>query len=181
LELDVQVEAFLPSVADVQAQKAETEIQYRALERQLGADNPQTQAARSVRDAARAEVNRITNGGESLMPVSLADMPALGRQYALLRQELLIQAEIVEFIRPLYEQARMEERRAMDAVQVLDPAVPPERKAAPRRSILCLSAVVGAFLLVATYVLAQAWLRRNAGYLAARLDAATGASDRAAA
>jgi capsule polysaccharide export protein KpsE/RkpR len=173
IELESQVQAMLSSVAEVQARVAEAEIQYRALAQQLGDDNPQVRAAREVRNAARAEVRRLTGGSEELMPVAIAEMPALSRSYAMLRQELLIQAEILEFIRPLYEQARMEERRAMDAVQVLDPAVPPFRKAAPRRSLLCISAVVGAFLIASMFVIAQAWLRNNAGHIATRINSAT--------
>ncbi|MEL6772718.1 MAG: hypothetical protein AAFP18_16780 [Bacteroidota bacterium] len=172
LELETQVEAFLGSVAVVQARVAEAEIQYRALARQLGESNPQVETARSVRNAARAEVDRLLGGGESVMPVALADMPALSRTYALLRQELLIQSEILTVIRPLFEQAQLEEQRAMDAVQVLDPAVAPVKKAAPRRSLLCILAVTSAFLLACAYVLGSHWLRRNGPEVRRRLQEA---------
>lgn len=171
VELESQVQAFLSSVAEVQARVAEAEIQYQALARQFGESNPQVEAARDVRDAARAEVRRLTGGSESLMPVALADMPALGRTYALLQQELLVQGEILKLVRPLYEQARMEEQRAMDAVQVLDPAIPPAEKATPRRALLCILAVASAFLLASAYVVAAYWLRRHGPHLAARFQA----------
>lgn len=167
--LEAQSEAFLTSLGPIQQRVAELEIQYEALRSQYGAENPQTVAAREARNAARQRMNEILSGSEALMPVDLDELPRLGRQYADLQQELLIQGEIIQLIRPLYEKAALDEQRDQSAVQVLDPAVAPVRKAKPTRSILCIVATLSGFALACAYVLALAWARFHGPQIATRL------------
>ena len=109
---------------------------------------------------------------EELMPVAKTELPRVAHEYFHLEKDRRILTRIIEFMRPLYEQARMDEQRSIQAVQVVDPAVPPVRKAFPRRSIICIVATLSAFMLAIAFVLAQAWWRRNHAYLAHRLDKA---------
>jgi len=66
----------------------------------------------------------------------LKDMPYLGLQYARLLREVLIQEKIMEFLLPQYEQAKIQETKDTPTLQVLDPAVKPERKHRPKRAII---------------------------------------------
>lgn len=68
-----------------------------------------------------------------------------------------MQTRILEVLAPLYEQARFEEERRVEAVQVVDPAVPPVRKAKPRRSLIVLGITLAAFALSVLFVLAHGW------------------------
>jgi len=54
-------------------------------------------------------------------------------------------------------------------VQVVDEAVPPVIKYGPRRSIICIAAVLSAFILAVLFVLVYTWWRRNYAYYAHRL------------
>ena len=75
-------------------------------------------------------------------------------------QELTLQRAVIETLQPLYEQAALQERREADAVQVLDAATPPTRKAEPRRSLIVIAATLSACLVLVTLVLALALVRR---------------------
>jgi uncharacterized protein involved in exopolysaccharide biosynthesis len=86
---------------------------------------------------------------------------------------MLIQAKIIEFVRPMYEQALFDERRDMSAVQVIDEAVPPSRKVKPKRSLIVAGATLSAFVLLCAFVIAVAALRRGAPAISARLRAAS--------
>lgn len=172
VELESQAQAFMESTASMKAEAAQLEIQYQTLARQYGADNPQVRAARDARDAARREMSRIIGGSDVLLPVSMQELPALTRQYAELMQEQLIQAQILETIYPIYEQALFQERNEAVAAQIIDEAVPPIQPARPARRVIVIAATLTAFLLACMFVLGHAWLRRNAGHLARRLEQA---------
>ncbi|MDX1419146.1 MAG: Wzz/FepE/Etk N-terminal domain-containing protein [Rubricoccaceae bacterium] len=171
VELPTMTQAFLETAAAQRAQLAELEIQYEALRAQYGEDNPQVQAARDAVTAGRRAERNLLGGGEAMMPVPLRDLPALASEYARLYQALLIQAEILETTRPLLEQARFEEQRERTAVQVVDQAVPPSRKAKPKRSVLVIVTTLSGFLLVVLFVLARDWLWRNRRRIARELEA----------
>lgn len=155
VQLDAQATALMTALATAQAHVAEAEAEYQALAVLYGEENDQVTAARAALDAARQQVGRLSSGGESFMPVPLQRLPEVNRQYATLMVELKTQEEILRVVRPLYEQAVLQERQELDAVQVLDPAVPPQRKAEPARMVLVLVAALSALLLL--MVLALVW------------------------
>ena len=108
-----------------------------------------------------------------MMPVPIRQLPAVGRRYAQLTVELTTQKAILEVVRPLYEQSVLTERQEVSAVQVLDPAIPPTRKAEPRRSLLVLAATTSAGLLIILIVIVVAWLRERGPVVAEQLRAAS--------
>ena len=75
-----------------------------------------------------------------------------------------VQEAVYEFLMEQYEQYRIQESRDTPTVQVLDRAVPAERKAKPIRWLICVCATVGAFalsLVLAALLEAGARLRRE--------------------
>lgn len=160
LELPMQAEGFIQTLASQRASALEAEIQYEALRNQLGPDNPQVQAARELVRAAERAQAQLLSGSDALMPVALDALPEVASEYARHYQEILTQTAILEVVQPLYEQARFEEERDRVAVQVLDPAVPAVRKAKPKRAILVIVITLSAFMLAMALVLARVWWRR---------------------
>ena len=173
VEPEMQSGAFMSALANAQAAVSLAEIQYQSLLSEFGDDNPQTQAAAAGLATARGQAASLERGDESVMPVPFRQFPAVGRRYARLQQQILVQGEILEQLQPLYEQAMLSERRRGDAVQVVDAAIPPTRKAEPRRTIIVLTAAASAFVVLMVLFLAGAWLRVYAKPLTASLrDAA---------
>ena len=171
IEPTSQADALMASMAAAQSQIAIAEAQYQALLSQYGSENPDVQAALAVVTAARRQSTRLSDGDEAVMPIPLSQLPSVQRQYQSAMQELLIQKQIIETIQPLYEQAALQEQRDADAVQVLDPATPPTRKAEPRRSVLVIAATLSGFLLALFLVLAVFLTRRTAPDVLARVRA----------
>ena len=171
VQVEAQAEALMTSLAEAQGSVAQAEAQYRALAAQLGEENPDVASARAALESARGQVRRLTGGDEAFMPVPIGRLPAVSREYAVLMAEVKTQEEILRAIRPFYEQAVLTEREDADAVQVLDPAVPPSQKAEPRRSLIVVSVAVAAGLLGALLVLVGAWIGQRGPAVAARLRA----------
>jgi tyrosine-protein kinase Etk/Wzc len=176
LELGTQASVFLESVAQAKAGVAQADVRYQMLLRQYGQDNAQVQAARDARDITRAQMAAMLGGREELMPVALRNMPAVGRRYTELMQEVMIQTKIMELVRPLYEQARFQEQNEALAVQVVDEAVVPVLKAKPKRAFIVLGATLSALILVIVFLLVHARLVGHRTYLADRLRQVSAAS-----
>jgi len=85
--------------------------------------------------------------GESNFYIPFNELPALGMQLARLMREAKIQEKVFELVTSQYEMAQIEEAKDVNTIQVLDRAVPTDKKSSPKRAlIVILSAVVAFFL-----------------------------------
>ncbi len=85
--------------------------------------------------------------GESNFYIPFNELPALGMQLGRLIREAKIQEKVFELVTSQYEMAQIEEAKDVNTIQVLDRAVPPDKKSSPKRSlIVILSTVVALFL-----------------------------------
>lgn len=160
-DLPTQTQSFFLQIGALRQSVLEAEIQYEALRAQYGEDNAQVRAMREVVDAANRKYQAAVAGQELLLPVPQSEVPQVGREFVELEMERTIQRNILEVLGPLYEQARFQEERETQAVQVLDAAVPPPLKAKPKRSIIVILATLSAFFLAVTFVLVYEWWREN--------------------
>ena len=167
--IEAQAVALVEALGLAQAQVAEAEIRFQAIQSEAGPEAPQYRAAEAALGAAREQMTRLTGGDEAIMPVPMQRLPAVGRQYARIQQEVLTQSKIIEAIRPLFEQARLAERRDANAVQIIDPATVPIVKAAPSRSVLVVVSALTAFVLAAFLILALALIRTKGALVSEKL------------
>lgn len=174
IELDAQAAAFLELIASYRALAVQSEIEYQALVRDFGTDNPQVRSVRNRVEAARRLEREIMAGDDVLLPVPVRELPEVARRYAEIVQETMVEARVLEFARPMLEQAIFEEEREAPAVQVLDEAIPPVKKAKPQRKLIVISSTLSAVIVAGLYVLGMDWLRRNHDLLARRLGPGAG-------
>ena len=63
-------------------------------------------------------------------------LPELQKEYIRLYREMEIQNLILKFVYPIYEQARIDENKSIPTIEIIDKAVPPTLKYAPKRAII---------------------------------------------
>jgi len=126
------------AIGDLYARKVRIEIELALLKKSTGSDN--------------SAYTQLENEKEELAR-QLGRFPNLGVQSFRLYRDLLIQQKILEFLIPLYEQARVEEHRDIPVMLVLDRAVPPERKARPQRLMIVGIAFLSSLILVVAIIL----------------------------
>jgi tyrosine-protein kinase Etk/Wzc len=90
----------------------------------------------------------------------IAVLPNLGLDLARLLRDVKIQEQVYALLSAQYEEARITEARDVATVEVLDPAVPPERRAWPRRGLLVL---IGFAASAALSLAGIAWSVRRTG------------------
>ena len=173
IELEQQAEAFFSLLAEYQAAALVAEVEYEALVLDFGQDNPTVKSALNRVRSARQKEKELLEGGGALMPVPMTDVPEVGYGYAQAMREVLIHEKLIEFARPLLEQAIFEEQKVTPAVQVLDRALVPEKKARPKRMIIVAASTMSAFILVILYILALDWLHRNKAYIGYQLQSSS--------
>jgi uncharacterized protein involved in exopolysaccharide biosynthesis len=156
-DLPSQTATFFEQIGALRQSGLEAEMSYEVLLAQYGPENAQVRMMREVAEAANRKYQDALAGQEQLLPVPQSDVPEVARQYVELELERAIQRNILEVLGPLYEQARFQEERETQAVQVVDEAIPPARKASPKRSVICILATLSAFLLAAGVVLVYEW------------------------
>ena len=178
MDLQKQAPVFFENVAQLRLNSVRAELEHARLKAEYGMETPATRAAQEIVRAADRQYQAALAGEEAVMPVAKQNMPEVARTFFDLEKERLILTRILEFLRPMYEQARMEEQRQIQTVQVLDYAVPPVEKAKPRRSVLCITATLSAFLLALIFVLAYSWWSDRHETIAAKLRGASRATRR---
>jgi uncharacterized protein involved in exopolysaccharide biosynthesis len=125
-----EVERTANAAADLMAQKALREIELGTLESVARSSNPRAEELRN-------EIRQFDSEIAKIPPASLG--------VARLFREVKIQEKILMVLTEQYENARVMELRDLPSVEVVDRAMPPERKSRPRRGFIAAAALVMAF------------------------------------
>lgn len=170
VDVENQSLALFQAIAESRAQIARLEIERESLRQQYGDNNPDVESIQASIDVAKRQLADLIGGQDALLPVPQSRLPQLGRRYTELFQELTTQAKIIEFIRPIYEQARFDEQRQVSAVQILDVATVPKVKAGPRRSVIVIAAALTSLIVASLLILIFNYVKNNFGYIKRRLS-----------
>lgn len=135
-----QLEATVKAMSDIYAQLAQKQVELNVMKRSYGEDSPLTLKAEIGVEELNKKINSLNAGNDLsddgvnlLIPFKKA--PGLGYKYFKIYRDLEIQYKILEFVQPMYEEAKVEEVRNTPSVIVLDYAGPAERKAKPKGSL----------------------------------------------
>jgi tyrosine-protein kinase Etk/Wzc len=158
-----QTDASIKAGAELSAQLAMKEVELAVLRRTLAPENDAVLAAQVEITELKKKIDEMNVGDKELNGnmralVPLRSIPDLGAEYVRKFRNVEIQFKILQFLMPLYEQAKIEERRASPSVIVLDKAYPAERKSKPRRSLIILGGMfVGLLGSLGFVALADRW------------------------
>ena len=163
--LDKQAEAIITGVAQLKAQIAEREVRLRVLRTSATAENPDVLRLNSELAGLRAELARMeaaptdnpSSSGSIDIPVG--KLPAASVDYIRARREVKFQETMLESMLRQYEIAKLDEAKEGPALQQVDPAIKPERKSKPARSMIVLGTLVVAVLASSLFVI---WRRYRA-------------------
>jgi tyrosine-protein kinase Etk/Wzc len=145
-----------------------SEIELNVLSKTMSPSHPQIQSLRSRINEINRQLELLEWGDQKEKPedktvldVSFNQVPSLSLQLARLIREVKIQETVFELLTQQYEQYKIEENKDTPTVQVLDKAVPPERRARPKRAFLvAISGILSLFASVA-FVFGQEYVKRS--------------------
>lgn len=147
IQLDNQSKVMLQSYADLRAQVAAKEVEVQSMQAYATPENPRLIRTQQELSALRAQLARFEHGasGNSPADVGLTKVPGAGLEYVRKLREVKYRETLLELLTKQYEVARIDEAKDASIIQVLDPAVAPERKSWPHRAIIVFLVTLLAF------------------------------------
>ena len=151
-EAEDQVKAIIEAYANMESDLAKKQIELAVVEKMTGSNSPQTKQTQVVVDEFQNKLKSIKEGTSSDRYIfSLKSLPKNAIQYFRYYRDVKIYGSVLEYLIPLYEQAKFDEQKEVPILQVIDYAVPPEKKAYPKR--LLLTAIITFFILLIVIIL----------------------------
>jgi uncharacterized protein involved in exopolysaccharide biosynthesis len=149
LQVDAQTKAIIEGIAMLRAQIAAKEVQLKVMKTYATAQNPDFQRAEDELNGLKAELGKLeAKGGSGHDPlIPTGSMPEVGTEYARKLRDLKFYEDLYELLTKQFEAAKLDEANEAAVIQIIDKAVPPEKKAKPKRALMVLIATfTGLFL-----------------------------------
>ncbi|MGB7601883.1 MAG: GNVR domain-containing protein [Candidatus Sulfotelmatobacter sp.] len=160
LQIDSQARALIESAAVLRAQVVAKEVQIEGMRSFATDDNPNLVLAKQQLAALQAQLARVAGSQSdagSDINLSKGRVTGSGMEYLRRYRDLKYQETVFELLAKEYEVAKLDEAREGSIIQVVDPAVLPDTKSSPHRTLIVLGATILAFFVAVFWV----WLRRN--------------------
>jgi uncharacterized protein involved in exopolysaccharide biosynthesis len=163
IQLDSQAKALIESVAALRAQITAKEVQIRSLSLSETPNNPDVLMAREQLGALQSQLRQLggsQSGEDSDLIVPRGKIPEAGMDYVRKLRDVKYNELIFELLAKQFELAKLDEAREGAVIQVVDPAVVPDKKSFPRISLI-VPAVTFVWILFAVFgILFSEGLRR---------------------
>jgi tyrosine-protein kinase Etk/Wzc len=149
VHLEAQAGVIIGSLASLHGQIAAKEVDLEALRTYSTERNADVQLSERELAAMRAEAAQMEEHSQSTgySDMGLKDVPKAGLEYIRAERELQYQQVFYDTLLRQYEAARLDESKEAAVIQVVEPAIPPERKSSPgSATIMLASGLLGLFL-----------------------------------
>jgi tyrosine-protein kinase Etk/Wzc len=166
IDLPTQIQAEIQNAAELQARIYATEVELGVKSRYLSPQHDEIRELRFRLEELRRQLASMKygptassdngQGGERMLLIPFGDLPHVAMENVQLYREVQVQRKLYEFLVQEYEQARIREARNTPVIQVLDPAVPPQRKAKPKRALIVIAATLLTSFFACLVAIAQA-------------------------
>ncbi|HZU10371.1 MAG TPA: Wzz/FepE/Etk N-terminal domain-containing protein [Pseudacidobacterium sp.] len=162
IQLDSQARALIESAASLRAQIVAKEVQLQAIKSYATDQNAELVQTQKQLDALRAQLAQLggdTEEGSGLI-VPKGKVPQVGLEYIRKYRDVKYYETIFELLARQYELAKLDEAREGALIQVVDPAVVPDRKSFPKRGLITIIAAFAGLIIGIFVALVQEGLSR---------------------
>jgi uncharacterized protein involved in exopolysaccharide biosynthesis len=163
VQLDAQTKALITSLADLHAEVADKEVQLQALRSYSTEQNPEVQLLESQLSSLQNQTAKLEerSGAPESGGLDLADVAGAGADYLRAEHELEYRQALFDLLLKQYDAARWDESRNAAVIQVVEEAIPPDTKSAPRRTLIVLVFTAFGLLGAWLYILGRNILAGN--------------------
>lgn len=155
IHLDSQARALIESVASLRAQIAAKEVQIRGMSLFAAENNPDLLMAREQLGELQRQLRQLggsQSSTDSDLIVPRGKLPEAGMNYIRKLRDVRYKELIFELLAKQFEIAKLDEAREGSLIQVVDAAVPPDRKSFPKLSVIVPAATLSWLLLAISWV-----------------------------
>ncbi|MGA2049207.1 MAG: Wzz/FepE/Etk N-terminal domain-containing protein [Terracidiphilus sp.] len=163
IQLDSQARALIESAAALRAQITAREVQIQGMQTYATGQNAELVQAQRELESLRAQLGKLggsedSASGELIVPKGL--VPQAGLEYVRRLRDVKYNEAIFDILAKQFEIAQLDEAKQGALVQVVDPAVPPDRRSFPKRGLIVIGATFAGLLIGVFFAFAQAILVR---------------------
>jgi tyrosine-protein kinase Etk/Wzc len=172
IQLDSQARALIESAASLRAQITAKEVQIESMRTFATTENAELVQVQHELDGLKAQLAKLGGSGdaEAGLLLNKGKVPEAGLEYIRKVRDVKYYETIFDILARQFEAAKLDEAKQGSVIQVVDAAVPPDRKSYPQRALITVVATIVGLLIGILFALGQA------GWERAKAD--PGASDR---
>jgi uncharacterized protein involved in exopolysaccharide biosynthesis len=140
VQLDAQAKAMIEGIAALRAQVAAKQVEVQVLRSYSTEQNPDVQLAEKELTSLEAEEGRLeqSNHSPGISGLALGNVPTAGLEYLRAAHELAYRQALFDMLMKQYDAARLDEAKEAAIIQVLEPAIEPDQKSFPKRTLIVL-------------------------------------------
>jgi tyrosine-protein kinase Etk/Wzc len=166
IQPDSQERALIESAASLRAQITAREVQIQGMQTYATGENSELIQAQQELAGLRAQLAKLggsedTSGNEFMIPKGL--VPKTGMEYVRKLRDVKYYETIFDILARQFEVAKLDEAKEGAVIQVVDPAIPPDRKSFPKRGLIVIAAIALGFFFGIFIALFQVGLQRLEG------------------
>jgi capsule polysaccharide export protein KpsE/RkpR len=159
LDVKTQLQGIFTAHATLESELMAKQVQLGILERLYDKESQQVKEVAMQVQEFQKKISQLRDQGDPGSPMlSLKKLPKTSSEFLNYYREVTLNNLVMEFIVPLYEQAKIEEKKDYPILQVIDYAVPPAKRSFPPRTLY---ALIGAFSITLLVLIVLA-IRENA-------------------
>jgi tyrosine-protein kinase Etk/Wzc len=164
LQIDSQARALIESTAMLRAQVAAKQVQVQSMRSYAAEDNPSLILAKQQLAAMQSQLDQLAasqrDEGSDIV-LSKGRVTGAGMEYIDRYRDLKYHEGVFEVLAKELEIAKLDEAREGEIVQVVDVAVPPDKKSFPPRTLIVASLTVLSFFAAIFWVKLRDGMRRS--------------------
>ncbi len=163
LEVEEQAKSQIKTLAELKTEIVKLEVQIGYTKETLGSGNNKIEDLEVQKKQFERKYNELLTGkttgvsGSFDVFQSVQEMPELFLEYLRRYREVIIQEEIYKVLYPQFEQQKLSYEEANSGLRVVDPAIVPTYKTAPKRAYIILASMFFGGLVGVLIVLFKEW------------------------
>jgi uncharacterized protein involved in exopolysaccharide biosynthesis len=148
IQLDAQAKAMIESLSVLRAQVAAKQVEVQALRSYSTEQNPDVQLAERELTSLQAEEASLEqrNHVPGIAGLGLGNVPAAGLEYLRAAHEFQYQQALYDMLMKQYDAAKLDESKDAAIIQIVEPAIEPDRKSSPRRLLILVLFTIGGLI-----------------------------------
>jgi tyrosine-protein kinase Etk/Wzc len=163
IQLDSQARALIESAVTLRAQIAAKEVQLQGMRTYATNENSNVVQLEQELDGLRSQLAKLggsedNSSGELIVPKG--KVPEAGLEYVRKLRDVKYYETIFEILARQFEVAKLDEAKEGSVIQVVDPALTPDRKSFPKRGLITIVAALVGFFVGVFLALLRAALTR---------------------
>lgn len=165
VKIDDQARAVIEGMAQLRAQIAAKEVEIKVMRTYSTSSNPDLQKTEEALKGLKAELGKLeARGGSKHNTFTPAgSMPEIGTEYTRKIRDFKFNETLYELLTHQFEGAKLDEARDSQIIQVIDKAIPPEKRFKPKRTQMVMIAGIAGFVISIFIAFFMEFIEKSSG------------------